>query len=224
MQRQLSLVVALALLITGCAKKKRAAAPPAAPQAGIALPHIGDEESGIASWYGHPYHGRQSSSGEIYDMEKLTAAHRTLPFGPVVEVRDLDNGRTVSVRIIARGPFVEGRIIDLSRAAAREIRMLGPGTAHVRVVVASLPNAIPAGYFAVQTGAFRERANAERQRQVVEQRFGPARLVLRGGDTPLWRVLAGHASTIADASALAARIQAEVGPAFVVRVDASSGD
>ncbi len=224
MQRRLSLVVVLALLVTGCAKKKRVAAPPSAPHAGLALPHVGDEESGIASWYGHPYHGRASSSGEIYDMEKLTAAHRTLPFGTVVEVRDLDNGRAVSVRINDRGPFVEGRIIDLSRAAARDIHMLGPGTANVRLRVASLPNAIPDGYFAVQTGAFRQRANAERQRQVIERRYGPARLVLRGGDPPLWRVLAGHASTVADASALAARIQAEVGPAFVVRVDASSGD
>jgi rare lipoprotein A len=221
MQRQLSLVVALALLVTGCAKKKHAAAPPSAPQASV---RVGDEDSGLASWYGHPYHGRASSSGEIYDMEKLTAAHRTLPFGTVVEVHDLDNGRTVSVRITDRGPFVEGRIIDLSRAAAREIQMLGPGTAKVRLRVASLPNAIPDGYFAVQTGAFRERANAERQRQVIERRYGPARLVLRGGDLPLWRVLAGHASTVADASALAARIQADVGPAFVVRVDAPSGD
>jgi len=223
MQRHAAVIVALALLITGCAKKKRVAAPPVAPQAGAALPHIGDEESGVASWYGHPYHGRASSSGEIYDMEKLTAAHRTLPFGTVVEVRDLDNGRTVSVRINDRGPFVEGRIIDLSRAAAREIQMLGPGTANVRLRVASLPSAIPDGYFAVQTGAFRERANAERQRQLIERRYGSARLLLRG-DPPLWRVLAGHASTIADATALAARIQAESGPAFVVRVDTPAGD
>jgi rare lipoprotein A len=224
MKRQLSLAVALALLVTGCAKKKRAATPPSAPRAVAALPRIGDEESGVASWYGHPYHGRPSSSGEIYDMEQLTAAHRTLPFGTVVEVRNLDNGRAVSVRINDRGPFVEGRIIDLSHAAAREILMLGPGTANVRLRVASLPAAIPDGYFAVQTGAFRERANAERQRQVMERRYGSARLVLRGGDPNLWRVLAGHASTIADAAALAARIQAESGAAFVVRVDASAGD
>ncbi|HEY1204081.1 MAG: septal ring lytic transglycosylase RlpA family protein [Bryobacteraceae bacterium] len=224
MRRQLSLAVALALLVTGCSKKKRVATPPSAPQAGAALPRIGDEETGIASWYGHPYHGRPSSSGEIYDMERLTAAHRTLPFGTIVEVRDLDNGRTVLVRINDRGPFVEGRIIDLSRAAAREIQMLGPGTANVRLRVASLPSAIPEGYFAVQTGAFRERANAERQRQNMQQRYGSARLVLRGGDPPLWRVLTGHASTIADATALAARIRTESGAAFVVRVDASAGD
>ncbi len=224
MKRQLSLAVAFALLFTGCAKKKRAAAPPAAPQAGAALPRVGDEESGVASWYGHPYHGRPSSSGEIYDMEKLTAAHRTLPFGAVVEVRNLDNDRTVSVRINDRGPFVEGRIIDLSRAAAREISMLGPGTANVRLRIAALPRVIPDGYFAVQTGAFRERANAERQRLEMQQRYGSARLALRGGDPPFWRVLVGHASTIADATALAGRIKAQSGAAFVVRVDAGTGD
>ncbi len=224
MRRPLPLIVALALLVAGCAKKKRVATPPPAPRTAAALPRVGDEETGVASWYGHPYHGRASSSGEIYDMEKLTAAHRTLPFGAVVEVRNLDNGRSVSVRINDRGPFVEGRIVDLSRAAAREIGMLGPGTAHVRLRLASLPSAIPDGYFAVQTGAFRERANAERQRELMQQRYGSARLVLRGGDPPLWRVLTGHAAAIDEATALAARIHADFGAAFVVRVDASAGD
>ncbi len=188
------------------------------------LPRIGDEETGFASWYGHPYHGRRSSSGEIYDMEKLTAAHRTLPFGTVVEVRNLDNDRTVAVRINDRGPFVEGRIIDLSRAAAREIRMLGPGTATVRPRVTALPGEIPEGYFAVQIGAFRVRANAERKRDEMTKRYGSATLSLRSGDPPLWRVLVGHATTMADAGELAGRIQAESGAAFVVRVDAPNAD
>ena len=224
MKRRLSLAVALALLIAGCANKKRVAKTPPAAPAGAALPRIGDEETGVASWYGHPYHGRPSSSGEIYDMERLTAAHRTLPFGVVGEVVNLDNGRAVSVRINDRGPFVEGRVIDLSHAAARELAMLGPGTANVRLRVTSLPSRIPDGYFAVQTGAFRERANAERRRQEMERRYGPARLALRNGDPPLWRVLVGRASTIQDASALAERVKAGSGPAFVVRVDAAAGD
>jgi rare lipoprotein A len=96
---------------------------------------VGSIESGIASWYGAPYHGRRTSSGEVYDMEQLTAAHRTLPFDTLVEVTDLDNGKRVEVRITDRGPFVDGRIIDLSRAAAREIDMLGPGTARVTLKV-----------------------------------------------------------------------------------------
>ena len=77
---------------------------------------------GLASWYGHPYHGRASASGEIYDMEQMTAAHRTLPFGTIVRVHDLDNEKSVDVRINDRGPFTKGRIIDVTAAAAAELK------------------------------------------------------------------------------------------------------
>jgi rare lipoprotein A len=100
---------------------------------------IGATESGVASWYGVPYHGRRTASGEIYDMEQLTAAHRTLPFQTWVEVTDLDNGKRVSVRVTDRGPFAQGRIIDLSLAAARKIEMVGPGTARVKLKVIAAP-------------------------------------------------------------------------------------
>jgi rare lipoprotein A len=221
-KRQLLLLIAFALLITGCAKKRRVV--PAPPHAVASLPRVGYEETGIASWYGHPYHGRPSSSGEIYDMEKLTAAHRTLPFGTVVEVRNLANGRTVQVRINDRGPFVDGRIIDLSRAAAVAIGMWGAGTAKVRIRVVALPGTVAEGYFAVQVGAFRERANADRQRKLMERRYGSARLVLRDGDPPLWRVLVGREPTVEGADALAGRVRNESGPAFVVRVEASGSN
>ena len=92
-------------------------------------------EEGIASWYGKPFHGRKTASGERYDMHELTAAHPTLPFGTRVRVKRLDNGRDVVVRITDRGPFHEGRIIDLSKRAAREIGLLEPGTARVRIEV-----------------------------------------------------------------------------------------
>jgi rare lipoprotein A (peptidoglycan hydrolase) len=100
---------------------------------------IGATESGVASWYGVPYHGRRTASGEIYDMEQLTAAHRTLPFQTWVEVTDLDNGKSVSVRVTDRGPFVDGRVIDLSLAAARKIEMVGPGIARVKLKVIAPP-------------------------------------------------------------------------------------
>lgn len=92
-------------------------------------------EVGVASWYGHPYHGRHAANGEVYNMHKLTAAHRTLPFGTRVLVRNLKNARTVEVRITDRGPFVDGRIIDLSRAAAGALKMRGAGLALVRLEV-----------------------------------------------------------------------------------------
>jgi rare lipoprotein A len=90
---------------------------------------------GIASWYGRPHHGRRVASGEIYDMHRLTAAHRTLPFDTIVLVQNKRNGREVNVRINDRGPFVKGRVIDLSYAAAKALDMLVPGTAPVRLKV-----------------------------------------------------------------------------------------
>lgn len=92
-------------------------------------------EQGGASWYGLGFHGRRTASGERYDMHALTAAHRTLPFGTVVRVRSLVNGRQVDVRISDRGPFVRGRVIDLSRAAAAELQMLGLGFKQVSLLV-----------------------------------------------------------------------------------------
>jgi len=117
-----------------------------------AAPKVGETENGIASWYGYPYHGRQAADGEIYDMETLVAAHRTLPFNTWVRVVNLRNNKAVEVRIIDRGPFIDGRIIDLSRAAARTIDLIGPGVGPVRIEVirdpssalASPPPATPA--------------------------------------------------------------------------------
>ena len=127
----IALVAALigALHSTGCAKHARAARP-------VSIGHAG---TGIASWYGDPYHGRKTASSEVYDMNRLTAAHRTLPFGTWVEVTNLTNAKRVSVRITDRGPFVHGRIIDLSRAAAKQIDMIGPGTVRVRLKVVRAP-------------------------------------------------------------------------------------
>lgn len=211
-------VVIAAAILSGCAKRKHTRVP--------APPRAGATEEGIASWYGRPHHGKRSSNGEIYDMEKLTAAHRTLPFETIVRVQNLTNDRTVDVRITDRGPFVKDRIIDLSRAAARQIRMIGPGTAPVRLYVLKLPETAPAssGYFAVQVGAYAERANAERQREEMERRYGTARIQLYDGDPPLWRVLVGREETIAGARELSARIAAETGAAFVVRVQGGSTD
>jgi rare lipoprotein A len=129
-------VVAL-LAASGCAHRTVARTPGGAASQPPAK--IGTTETGIASWYGEPYNGRRAASGEIFDMEQLTAAHRSFPFQTWVEVTDLDNGKKVSVRIIDRGPFVKGRVIDLSLAAARKIEMVGPGTAHVKLKVIATP-------------------------------------------------------------------------------------
>jgi rare lipoprotein A len=130
-------------------------------------------EEGEASWYGAPFHGRQASNGEIYDMNKLTAAHRTLPFETVVRVTNEKNGKSTVVRITDRGPFVNNRIIDLSYAAAREIESIGPGVVPVHVEVLSAGADPAAGFFTIQVGSFRERINAERLRERLSAAYSP---------------------------------------------------
>lgn len=130
---EFALVLALAFsfsTLAGCAKKTSAHVPSSVKPA-----RIGETETGIASWYGAPYNGRRSANGEVYDMEKLTAAHRNLPFDTWVEVTNLENKKRIDVRITDRGPFVKGRIIDLSLAAAREIDMVAAGTVRVKIKV-----------------------------------------------------------------------------------------
>jgi len=201
-----------------CAKKHVPAARTAS------LPRIQNGETGLASWYGHPYHGRAAADGEIYDMEQLTAAHRTLPFNTRVLVTNLDNRKTVEVRIIDRGPFVDGRVIDLSHAAAREIDMLGPGVVRVRLDILSLPESRSTALYGVQAGSFRDRENAELLRSSMEKAFGSARVIRFPGDTPLWRVVVGREQTIEAANRLAGRMRSESGgEVFVVRIDDTSG-
>lgn len=91
------------------------------------------EQVGIASYYGHRFHGRRTASGERYDMRKLTCAHRTAPFGTRLRVTELEGGRSVVVRVNDRGPFSRGRIVDLSLAAARALGIVQRGVARVRV-------------------------------------------------------------------------------------------
>ena len=221
--RILIVLVVAVVALAGCGHKTRArVTPPRSPSPHPVVVKPGDTEEGIASWYGHPYHGRAAADGEIYDMEKMTAAHRTLPFQTWVRVHDLDNGRTVEVRIIDRGPFVAGRIIDLSHAAARELELIGPGVARVRIeVIETPPDAVPA-LFAVQVGAFRDRDNAERVRTQMEARYGSARLLQRAENPAVWRVLVGAEATQDGANRLAERIRqesVEKTAAFVVRID-----
>jgi rare lipoprotein A len=93
--------------------------------------------TGLASWYGAKHHGKRTASGEIFDQKKFSAAHRTLPWGSIVKVTNLDNGKSVEVRINDRGPFKKGRIIDLSRAAARALGMVESGVSPVRMELLS---------------------------------------------------------------------------------------
>jgi peptidoglycan lytic transglycosylase len=235
---QLAVVSGFSLLAAaGCAHRRAyQAQPPAplpAPQPGAPVPSGPPPpverqpavpgayvEEGIASWYGVPFDGHRTSDGEIYDMHQFTAAHRTLPFGTVVRVTNLINGRQTEVRINDRGPFVANRIIDLSLAAARAIALVGTGTAPVRLEVLSGPNP-QMGFFGVQVGAFLVKDNADRLKAQLETRYSPINVVVF--DSPsgqFYRVRVGRLSSEAAANQLANELESsEQLTAFVVRLD-----
>jgi len=154
-------------------------------------------------------------------METMVAAHRTLPFQTMVRVRNLTNDKTVDVRIIDRGPFVSNRVIDLSHAAAVAVGLIGSGIAQVELTILSSPAGVAPAQFAVQVGAFRDKANADRMQQRMIGAYGSAKEVLRQGDPPLWRVLAGREASEEGAEALARRMRQEqdLSASFVVRLD-----
>jgi rare lipoprotein A len=193
------------------------AQPPVAPSTAAPGQYV---EEGVASWYGVPFNGHRTSDGEIYDMYQMTAAHRTLPFGSVVEVTDLSNGRKVDVRINDRGPFVANRIIDLSYSAAQALGMVGPGTAPVRLQVVSGSNPLE-GFFGVQVGAFQVQANADRLRASLSARYSPITIVPYESPSGLfYRVRVGRMPTEAAAHDLAAQLRADDQlMTFVVRLD-----
>ncbi len=178
------------------------------------IPHAhGFSEKGIASWYGKKFHGRKTANGEIYDMYAMTAAHKTLPLGTWVNVRNLHTGKQVVVRVNDRGPFIQGRVIDLSLSAAQALDIVGPGTAQVEVVAlgqrrrtASGEAFVPVDYykgaFTFQVGAFSSRVNAEKLRAQLEGTFTNAHIKpYDRGDTILYRVRVGRCSDLESAEA-----------------------
>lgn len=216
------LAIMLSALMPGCTHKhhRTAANVPRTPRVIPPAVTPGYTEEGIASWYGIPFHGRPAADGEIYDMETLVAAHRTLPFNTWLRVTNLQNDRSVNVRVIDRGPFVGGRILDLSKAAARDIGLLGPGIGKIRLEVISAPPDRPNNdFYAVQIGAFAVRANAEQARQKFASRFGAAYIAVKEGRTPLWRVLVGDEPSIEAARQIATALHSENKDVFVVRLD-----
>jgi rare lipoprotein A len=231
----LAAVVIASMTFSACARKTRAVVPATVPSpvsapAKTAGVETGATETGLASWYGEPYHGRRAASGEIFDMEKFTAAHRTLPFNTWVEVTDLDNGKLVNVRITDRGPFVDGRIIDVSLAAARALEMLRAGVARVqlKIVPAPPPDSDPlppppspppaADLYAVQAGAFSEPGRAEAFADSLREQYKDTDIVestIRG--STVWRVLIARDLPFDDANRLAAKVRSSSGAALVVR-------
>jgi rare lipoprotein A len=224
----LGLLLTLVFSWTNCHHRRPRVAAPTSPLPARPRPHpapsrpapVVQGEEGIASWYGHPFDGRRTADGEIYNMHAMTAAHRTLPFGTMVRVHDLENGQSVVVRINDRGPFVEGRIIDLSYAAAQTMHM--PGTALVRLEILNLGAGATTGLYAVQVGAFSDLRNAERLKRLIEKRFGPVSIQsFEHGNQRFNRVLVGRVSSESQAEKLEHKLlEAKLAThAFVVRLN-----
>ncbi len=181
-------------------------------------------ERGVASWYGRKFHGRRTSSGEVYNMHDMTAAHKTLPIPVYVHVRNLDNGRTAVVRVNDRGPFIEGRIIDLSYAAATRLGVDGPGTANVEIsvvdrgqtqptsVVRAVPLATPESFdqpLYIQMGSFSSLNNADNLvRDLLALNESAAQVSpLQTEDGIFYRVRVGPLFDLDEANAILARLR-----------------
>jgi len=186
------------LLLTSCA------APQMRPRAWEDL----SGETGLASWYGVPYHGRRTSSGEVYDMYQLTAAHREIPLGSWVEVTNLTNSRSLTVRINDRGPFVEGRIIDLSYAAASLLGITGPGVVPVRVRLSRPPEGGPGpARYSVQVASFTMESSALALKAELEQKVRGVHVLKASIDRDTYyRVRVGSFASRTEAQATAERL------------------
>lgn len=178
-------------------------------------------ETGLASWYGPPYHNRRGSNGEVYNMHAMTAAHRTLPLGSIVRVTNVKTGHSAVVRITDRGPFIPGRVLDLSLAAARKVDVVQPGVAEVRVDVMETPSPIATGgRWAVQIGGFPDEDEAAQLADHLTHRYRTAKVLRFASPAGDWwvrvRVLNDDRQR---AQELASETQTREGAVFVVRLD-----
>ena len=178
-------------------------------------------ETGMASWYGPPYHNRKGSNGEVYNMHAMTAAHRTLPLGSIVRVTNVKTGRSAVVRITDRGPFIEGRVLDLSLAAAKAVDVWQPGIARVRLDVLKMPSPRQiGGKWAVQIGAFEHEKAANQIADRLTRRYRTAKVLRFASPVGDWwvrvRVLNDDRTR---AEAIVKETETPEGTVFLVRLD-----
>jgi len=219
----------LLIALAACAARRGGGSPELGPAAEIAADRLAFQ-TGVASWYGDDFHGKATANGEIYDMHKLTAAHPDLPFHTILEVENLENGKTVRVRVNDRGPFLKGRIIDLSLKAARRLGIDEKGTAEVSLRVVRLGGGAMAadasaparGGCCVQAGAFARRENAEDLLQTLADIFpGPVfRMVEEDG---MFKVISAPGAAPADCDELIRELAARHLQGFVRECAESAG-
>ena len=238
LKRVLIVVSSAAMLLVGCGEKKRVSTrvptppPISTPSAPTPEPSSTPEvsqddnrtaiyaETGLASWYGPPYHNRKAANGEIYDMHQLTAAHKTLPLNSIVRVTNVATGKSVVVRINDRGPFIGTRIIDLSYAAARAIDVWRAGVAKVRVEVLESPSPIDkGGRWCVQIGAFSDREEATALKEKLSRKYRTAKVIQFTGPTGAWVRIRPQNDDKSKAAEVARTTHVDEGGVFLVRLD-----
>ena len=196
-------------------------AEPSIPAGATAL----SSETGLASWYGPPYHNRRGSNGEIYNMNAMTAAHRTFPLGSIVRVTNVKTGSSALVRITDRGPFIPGRVVDLSLAAARKLDVYRPGIAEVRVELMqtpllAAPNGKTSGKWAVQIGGFPDEDAATKLADHLTRRYRTAKVLRFASPAGDWWIRVRVLDDDHDrAQKLAAETRTPEGAIFLVRLD-----
>jgi rare lipoprotein A len=209
----------------GTTKADRLPEPESSPD--LAEPTIPEDskplstETGLASWYGPPYHNRRGSNGEVYNMHAMTAAHRTLPLGSIVRVTNLKTGHSALVRITDRGPFIPGRVVDLSLAAARKLDVYQPGIAEVRVeLMQTLAPLASGGKWAVQIGGFPDEVAATKLADHLTRRYRTAKVLRFASPAGDWWI---RVRVFDDDHERARKLAAETttteGAVFLVRLD-----
>jgi rare lipoprotein A len=245
--KRFSPAIAVLLLLAGCSHKpatvavppapsiesKPAGTPPAKSGSASEASSVASEidiapdtkpllvETGVASWYGAPYHNRRASNGEIYDMHAMTAAHRTLPLGSIVRVTNPENGKSAIVRITDRGPFIDGRVVDLSRAAAEKIGLVQKGTAPVKLELLKTPASLQSGgKWAVQIGGFQQEDNARDLADHLTRRYHTAKVLTFSSPAGDWWVRVRVKDDLrARAEEVLRDTKASQGSVFLVRLD-----
>jgi rare lipoprotein A len=242
--RRLGLALPLLVVFAGCSHKTATVSvppPPPIQQPGpgttaaeptedtepaeaIALPPSSTPllvETGIASWYGPPYHNRLASNGHIYDMHAMTAAHRTLPLGSIARVTNIQTGDSAIVTITDRGPFIEGRIVDLSQAAAQKLGLIQKGTGQVRLEVLKTPASIEfGGKWAVQIGGFGREESARDLAGHLSHRYHTAKVLTFNSPVGDWWVRVRVKDDLrARAEEVIRNAKTSEGGIFLVRLD-----
>ena len=184
----------------------------------------------VASWYGEDFHGRPTSSGETFDMNALTCAHKEYPFGTQLKVTNTANNKSVTCTVNDRGPFIKGRDIDLSYAAARQIDLIGPGTAPVLIEVqgrdasyirtVKVQSVDKRGPFAIQVGAFSDSVNAVRLKVSLRLKYANAHIQEAEIKGATWyRVRVGNFDQFSQAMETAEQLGQEGYPVLIVKAD-----